>query len=420
MKQRIMSLQFCLIINLICPLNLLGKQAVAAKRKPQKQTAAIKKTKPKGKVKEIHSEKELIATRPTVLELYSQTCGPCIMFAKTYDKYAAKYSDIQFLKAEGTKVKSLSKKYKIKAFPTFIFILNNIDKPHQVVLGASKSKVEDAIIKLQAAAKKGSSKRSAAKPAKKKAKAKPSGVRNLSSMAELDKLIKETNGLVVAEYHAEAWCGACKMFSGPFAELANDHDDVAVFVKLDDMQDGNKEIAKKHGVTALPTTLIFKGGKPDKPVDTVVGASKEKLDKSIRKVAKKSEAKSKAASKKDAKKPAAKKENLITHVKSKKEFEALVQNSDVPVVVDYHAESWCGACQMYKDIFGGFATQHPKLKFVKVDHQIQENQAIANEYNVAAFPTTLIFENGQKTKEIVGIDVAQLQNTFEELNKKVK
>lgn len=420
MKQRIMSLQFCLIINLACPLNLLGKQAVAAKRKPQKITTATKKTKPKNKVKEIHSEKELTATRPTVLELYSQSCGPCHMFASKYETLAAEYSDIQFLKAEGTKLKSLTKKYKVRGFPTFVFFLDNIDTPHQVVVGASKNKVEDAITKLQTAAKKGSSKRSAAKLAKKKAKPKSSGVRNLSSMAELEKLIKETEGLVVAEYHAEAWCGACKMFSGPFTELADDHGDIAVFVKLDDMQNGNKAVAKKHGVTALPTTLIFKGGKHDKPVDTVVGASKEKLDKAVRKAAKKPATKSKPASKKDTKKPAAKKENPITHVKSKKEFEALVQNSDVPVVVDYHAEDWCGACQMYAGIFGGFATQHPKIRFVKVDHQVKENQEISSDYKIGAFPTTLIFENGQKTKDIVGIDVAQLQKTFEELNKKVK
>jgi thioredoxin 1 len=62
------------------------------------------------------------------------------------------------------------------------------------------------------------------------------------------------------------WCAPCRMIAPAIEELAAEYDGKAVVGKLN--VDENPVIARKYGVTSIPTLLFFKGGDV---VDQMVG-----------------------------------------------------------------------------------------------------------------------------------------------------
>ncbi|MFM8617910.1 MAG: thioredoxin [Opitutaceae bacterium] len=62
------------------------------------------------------------------------------------------------------------------------------------------------------------------------------------------------------------WCGPCKAIAPILEELATELDGKLVIAKVN--IDDNEAAATDHGVRAIPTMLLFKGGKV---VETLVG-----------------------------------------------------------------------------------------------------------------------------------------------------
>lgn len=62
------------------------------------------------------------------------------------------------------------------------------------------------------------------------------------------------------------WCGPCKAIAPILEELATELDGKLVIAKVN--IDENDAAATDHGVRAIPTMLLFKGGKV---VETLVG-----------------------------------------------------------------------------------------------------------------------------------------------------
>ncbi len=82
---------------------------------------------------------------------------------------------------------------------------------------------------------------------------------------------------------------------------------------------------------------------------------------------------------------------LIHHV-TDSTFEPEVLKSDVPVLVDYWAE-WCGPCKAIAPVLEDLAKDYSgKLKIAKVN--IDDNQELAQRYNVRAIPTLILFKDG--------------------------
>ena len=102
----------------------------------------------------------------------------------------------------------------------------------------------------------------------------------------------------------------------------------------------------------------------------------------------------------------------ITNV-GESEFEEQVLQSELPVLVDYWAE-WCGPCKMIAPIVEEIAGENEgKLKVVKVD--IDQNQSIAQQYNIRGIPTLMIFRDGKVQGMKVGaITKGQLRSFVEE------
>jgi thioredoxin 1 len=82
-------------------------------------------------------------------------------------------------------------------------------------------------------------------------------------------------------------------------------------------------------------------------------------------------------------------------------FGEAVQNSDMPVLVDFWAP-WCGPCRMMTPIMEQIATEYTgKVKICKVN--TDENRDTAARFGINAIPTLILFKDGQVQKKWVGV-----------------
>lgn len=83
------------------------------------------------------------------------------------------------------------------------------------------------------------------------------------------------------------------------------------------------------------------------------------------------------------------------------DFQEVVLNSDVPVLVDFWA-AWCGPCRALAPIFEQLASQFDgKAKFAKVN--VDECPDIAGTYRIMNIPTMLLFKNGEVAEKLIGL-----------------
>ena len=81
-------------------------------------------------------------------------------------------------------------------------------------------------------------------------------------------------------------------------------------------------------------------------------------------------------------------------------WDELVLNSDLLVVVDFWAE-WCAPCRMLSPIFEEVAAEYKgKVKFVKLN--TDENRNVAMRYGVMSIPTIGFFYKGEPIDGLVG------------------
>jgi thioredoxin 1 len=82
-------------------------------------------------------------------------------------------------------------------------------------------------------------------------------------------------------------------------------------------------------------------------------------------------------------------------------FDAEVLESKTPVLVDFTA-TWCGPCKMLAPIVEKLADETAgKYKVGKLD--IDDAPGITQRYGIRGVPTVLIFKDGQKTGQHVGV-----------------
>ena len=62
---------------------------------------------------------------------------------------------------------------------------------------------------------------------------------------------------VVCDFFA-TWCGPCKMLGPVIEQVAADHADKAVFVKVD--VDECPDLAARYGIMSIPFVAVFKNG----------------------------------------------------------------------------------------------------------------------------------------------------------------
>jgi len=101
---------------------------------------------------------------------------------------------------------------------------------------------------------------------------------------------------------------------------------------------------------------------------------------------------------------------MVQEVVELDDFKALIDKASKEgklLIVDFHAQ-WCGPCKMIAPKIVKMAEEmDDKCIFAKVD--VDEASEIAEEYEIQAMPTFLLFANGMKVDSMAGANEAKLR-----------
>jgi thioredoxin len=101
---------------------------------------------------------------------------------------------------------------------------------------------------------------------------------------------------------------------------------------------------------------------------------------------------------------------------TKADFEEKVLKANKPVVVDFYAE-WCGPCQMAMPVIEALAEEY-KDKVVIGKINVDEEQELAQKYDVKSIPTIIVFKEGKEVDRKTGFPGEEgLKDMVEDLSK---
>ncbi len=91
---------------------------------------------------------------------------------------------------------------------------------------------------------------------------------------------------------------------------------------------------------------------------------------------------------------------MAVKVLTQADFSETINNSAVPVVVDFYAD-WCAPCKRIAPLLEELSVEKEgEALFCKID--VDENQDIAEEFNIMSIPYVVCFKNGKPFKNVIG------------------
>ena len=91
---------------------------------------------------------------------------------------------------------------------------------------------------------------------------------------------------------------------------------------------------------------------------------------------------------------------MATTVITKDNFQSEVLDYSGTILIDFWAD-WCGPCRMLSPVIDEVAAENPAIKVGKVN--VDAEQELAAQFGIMSIPTLLVFKNGQKSGESVGL-----------------
>jgi len=83
-----------------------------------------------------------------------------------------------------------------------------------------------------------------------------------------------------------------------------------------------------------------------------------------------------------------------------KSFNELIQQSEIPVVVDFWAD-WCRPCKMVSPALEKLAQEFKgKLMVIKIN--VDKKPQISAQYQIQSIPTIMMFRKGNQKMRLVG------------------
>lgn len=80
-------------------------------------------------------------------------------------------------------------------------------------------------------------------------------------------------------------------------------------------------------------------------------------------------------------------------------FRSEVLNAPGTVLVDFNAD-WCGPCRMLAPVVEALSEELPDVKFVSVN--VDDEDILAEDYDVSSIPCLVVFRNGEEVRRSVG------------------
>ena len=88
----------------------------------------------------------------------------------------------------------------------------------------------------------------------------------------------------------------------------------------------------------------------------------------------------------------------VIHI-TKDNFEAIVNQNEKPVLIDFWAP-WCGPCQMVGPIIEEIAAERNDIIVGKIN--VDDEMELARQFRIMSIPTIVVMKNGEKAATSIG------------------